>query len=150
MKSKLLPILLLVVCVSAIGGDDTTRPPTNWQPIMGLSVPNSKAYIDANSMSKISSPNAEYVTGDILLSSDQGKQMKKNNKVVVVKGLVKSILVDCTNGLIAPLVDLYFDVPKPSRQNMPVGMHEYPDDGSQVSPLEKSSPIYKTFCPIYL
>lgn len=152
MKIKILFMLLLLICISAIGSDEKIpRPPVDWKPVLGFSSPTSKAFIDTNSLERIQTDTAEYVSGDLLISLNEPKRMKTSNgKTVLVRSLVKTVLVDCTSGLIAPLSDLYFEVAMPTRQHKPLGGFEYPVNDNQVQSLEKSSLTYKTFCPVYL
>jgi hypothetical protein len=151
MRIKALLVILLMVCAPAMASDNKTpRPPTQWKPIVGFSVQGARTFVDVNSLEKTKTNDSEYVKGDLLISIEQGQETEIDGKKVMSKALVKTLIVECNKGLVAVVRDLYFNVAIPKREDKPLGGLLYVSSASSVKPLEKTSLLYKTFCPVYL
>jgi len=145
-------LLLLTVCIVAAAAEDVKipRPPTNWKPIFGFKHPTSKAYVDTNSLGKTITEKGEYVSGALLLVSNEATTLQIEGKPTVVRSVVKHMVVDCKSRLMVPVMDFYFNVEKPDRMNLPIAGLEYPTDAKNAELLSKSSLIYQAFCPVYI
>ncbi len=151
MKLFLLTLLLpVVVLAGSVPEGQIPQKPTNWVPIYGFKHPTSTAFVDSNSMSrKASETGGDYGSAGILLVSKEPVPMPILGKVVLVKSIVKHLVMDCKSGILAPAVDFYFDIEKPTRKDKPLGAIKY-NDLTGMEEVSKSSLIYKTLCPTYI
>ena len=145
-------ILLLPIVVLAGSNDEKQIPqkPTKWVPIYGFKHPTSAAFVDSNSISrKASETGGDFGSAGILLVSREPVPMPFLGKTILVKSIVKHLVMDCKDGILAPAVDFYFAIDKPTRQDKPIGALKY-NDLTGMEEVSKSSLIYKTLCPTYI
>ena len=147
MKFRLF-LLALVMCFVATAStqEQVKRPEVIWKPVFGYKNPHSKAYVDINSLDE----DGEFVSGALLISFNDSATTMIKGKPLVLKSVVKHIVVNCEKHYLVPVMDFYFDVEKPTRADKPLAGAEYPANIEGALALDKTSPIYKTFCPVYI
>lgn len=145
-------LLSFVFTVASIAeAQQQPRPPVNWQPIIGSKVPGGKLFIDANSLKTNQEDNGKYNTAEILISYDLDTELNVGTTKHVVKSIVKSLVIECGTGLMAPVLDLYFTHPKPLRNTKPITGLNYPTDVSSTAiVLRKNTALYHALCPTYI
>lgn len=144
-------LVLLTVCVVAFAQESKTpRPQIKWKPIIGFVETSTKAFYDENSMEKTITENGEYSSGAVLISSKQPKEIELLGKKHQIKSMVRHLVVDCGSRIMMPVMDYFFEIEHPTRLNLPVGGFEYEASPEFAVKLPKDSPIYATFCPIYI
>lgn len=128
------------------------RKPTNWQYVVGADGPGMKVYLDKNHYDKIQiDKHSILAAGDILFSYDKPRKMNDGTHEFMARSVVKSIMVECTAGILAPLSDLYFEEAMPTRSSKPIGGVEYPPNPEETaSQIPKSSFVYTTMCPTFI
>jgi hypothetical protein len=152
MKVSLIVALVLTIIVSCTVFGETSRKPTNWQPVYGVQFPNAKAFIDSNSSEANEMPGGEKINyAEILISYSVPITTVVGKQTIVFSGMVRHIVVDCSSGLSAPIYDFYFAEAKPTRANKPLGALEYTAPIRDISTtMSKSSPMYQAICPKYI
>ena len=148
-----LAVVVFLFCTIASSDEIKRQAPVKWVPIFGFKLPGARPFIDSNSLKITKIGEDKYLnSANILITYDQPVSMPQSNgPALAVKSIVKSVISDCGNGMIAPVYDLYFKEEMPTRQATPIGGLKYPDDirntAVMVSP---DSPVYKTLCPKYI
>lgn len=122
-----------------------------WHLIEGHKTGPSKMYLDDNSIEKITQNGYTFTSGSILIvADDKSRTIVIEEKTVEFKSIVRHMVVDCSKGNVLPLINYYFAVDKPTREDKPVAAFEYVQDAKIIIPLQKNSLIYESFCPNYI
>lgn len=151
MKQLLLLLLLpIVVLAWSVPEGQIPQKPTKWVPVYGFKHPTSKAYVDSNSLIRKSSESGgDYGSGGLLLVSTELVPVPLAGKTILVRSVVKHLLMDCKAGMLAPVIDFFFAIEMPTREDKPLGALRY-DDLTGMEKVSKSSLIYLTLCPTYI
>lgn len=113
----------------------------NWQPtLLGMNINNGKIYID-----KANSSKSDVDIKHIIMLVDFDKLTDIETPKIKAKSIVKVFIINCKNGLIAPIVDLYFDVNLPTDKNEPIYIAKYKED-AQIQ-IKQHSALFLNACP---
>jgi len=149
-------VILILISVISLGATVISEPerrkPNNWQPIIGFRVQGAKAFFDANSMTtNITDTGNKYNSAEILISYDVATEVDVGGKKFVVHSMARQMIIECNTGLSAPVFDIFFKEPIPTRQSVPLTGIEWPTNTSSTrSVLSRDSILYHTLCPIYI
>jgi len=152
-KLGVLGILLcaLVATISMAEPDAEKRSPTKWVPIYGLHIRGVKTFIETNSQRIATPENKEkFNTAEMLFSYDKLTKVGNGQNEYQVRGIVKSVMVDCKSGAMISLFDIYFKEASPDRNALPLGGFEYPKDQRAIARLGRNTPLYNALCPVYI
>lgn len=140
--------------VTSYGATQQKRKPNNWQPIIGMRAPGVKLYIDANSLTVSSvegKASGKYNSAEILVSYDTPTVVIVDGKKYTIRSMARSMVVECTTGLSAPVFDAYFKEPLPTRESLPLAGTEWSSDIRSTSTIiPRKSFLYGAVCPTYI
>ena len=145
-------ILTALVIFHANGyAQQIERPPVDWKLIYGLEIKDGKIYIDSKSLISSKTLSHQINTGDLMVSFDAPTETEVNGKKLTYQSSVHTFVVDCDSGRTAPVFDVYFTEPMPTRSSKPLTGRKYPNDVRFTSFfLDKKSVVFNAFCPIYI
>lgn len=147
-------ILAALVILNLASGKSRPVPgtQTNWQYVIGADGPGFKIYLDKNRYDKVQADKHSILAaGDILFSYDKPRKMDDGTHEFMAQSVVKTIMVECNAGILAPLSDLYFEEAMPTRDSKPIGGVEYPPNPAETATqVPKSSAVYTTMCPTFI
>lgn len=146
----LLLLLPIVVLAGSIYEKKIPEKSVKWIPILGFKHPAAKAFIDVNSSKRqITENGKDFGSAGILIISKQPLSVTFKDKTVLVKSIVRHMVLDCDSGVLAPAIDFYFTIDKPTKSDTPLATIMYADlEGAEV--VSKSSLIYHTLCPVHV
>jgi hypothetical protein len=141
----------LIIALSGIANAQDRKSSINWQPIIGSKFFSGKLFIDGNSLRTVEGENGRYNLAEILVSYDYDTDVIVGKEKYAVKSIVKSVVIECGTGLMAPILDLYFTHPKPLRATKPISGLDYPSNVSSTAVvLKKNTSLYHALCPKYI
>lgn len=154
-KRILLSIFGVLALLSSISFSLTTaserRAESKWMPIIGFKSKAGQVFYNVNSITKIEKDGSIYVSGEVLIISNQEREvMGPDNTKLKAKSMVTDMLVECGSGLSAATVDFFFKEEKPKRSDRPLTARKHSSLKDTARILDKSDPIYNTFCPTYI
>lgn len=154
-KRILLSIFGIMALLSSISYGLSTvserRPESKWLPIIGVKSKMGQIFYNANSITKLEKDGSVYVSGEVLIISNEEREiLGPDNTKLKAKSMVTDMLVECGSGLSAATVDFFFKEAKPKRSDRPLTAHKYGSLKDTARILNKSDPIYNTFCPTYV
>lgn len=151
---KLLAVLLslasaLVLSASAPAQDKKQQKPFSWAPIKGYALENGQAFYDRNSIETLRNEDKQLNMGFLLTVFDNPVDIPTNNGNVKGASVLSVFFIDCQTGMAVKTVDIAFDKKLPTRKIKPIAMKEY-DLKETIRQFDKTSPVYKVLCPIYI
>jgi len=142
-------LLLLLLGFSASAQNTPAQP--DWKSIYGYKSAANKAYFDTKTLARNKTKEGDFGSGTLLIVSNGGVSAQTDDgQTIMVRGMVRSIVVDCDTGMTATLVVMYFVEEMPMRNNVPVGTKVYDVSEDNISTFSRNSPIFLTFCPSYI
>lgn len=150
MKAIIALLLLLFYIFAPAQGTEQRN--SNWQLIPYYkNSPGYITYFNQNNKSVI--PNQDkgiYKIAEILISAETPANIDIGGKPVLIHSIIKVIMVECESAALLPLYDFYYKEKMPNRFSTPDGGIEHNASESAIKILDKSSPIYKVVCPVYI
>lgn len=114
----------------------------NWQPIVEIKRPNTKAYYDALSLKR-----HEMVSfGTLLHSFSTPEKIKIKNNTFMVSSMMRFSLIHCEKEIIIPIADYYFTDKLPGNDSKPIAGITYNAQPSTIELIDKKSFTYSVFC----
>jgi len=141
---------VILICGTASAEEKKIpRGPVDWKPILGMEAKGGKFYIDANSLSTITTASSrKFNTADLMVVFDKETIAISDKKALMFRSKVHTLVIDCETGLAAPVADLYFKETMPDRSSKPLGGEKYPADPIHTMyHVDKKSVIYNVLCP---
>lgn len=144
--------LCTIVITIGLAKANLEKKPTKWQPIYGFAVKGAKGYIDVNNRVVANfENNQKYNSAEILISYDKSISLTIGNKNISLRGLVRSMAIECKSAVMIPIYDIFFTEPFPTKNSLPVYGIDYTKNSTKnITILNKNSPIYQALCPVYL
>lgn len=150
-------VLLIIGAISLAatmveGAPQEKRKPNKWEPIIGAKVNGAKISIDKNSLIvNVIDDKNKFTSAELLITYDVPTVVTVGGKKYTIRSMARSMVVECTTGLSAPVFDVFFKEPVPTRESVPVTGIEWPSDVKLTSTiLSKGSFLYGTLCPSYI
>jgi len=153
MRTFILLMMLIASLMShaAVQENKVAIPPIKWLPIYGFIDKHSKAFLDENSTEVHIDGKNKVVSQTILISSNYStSQIEIEGKLVNVKSVARYIMVECNSKMGVTLVDYYFAVSMPTREDTPIAVLKHQVTNESAKQLAEDSLTYRTFCPEYI
>lgn len=152
-STLLIAIAIGTTCIGAVtmAQVPVEKLPLKWEPIPNLSIDDFSMYVDRNSMSRKQTENSDTASGSFLLVPNSGAMQFKNKqgKIISALSMVRTLAVDCKEGIAIPIIDEYFDTKSPDRDTKVIGVSDY-TKSLPIDILPKNSTLFKTLCPKYI
>lgn len=139
-----------IVFTSSIAQEVATVKPIKWDSVYGLNFPGVKGYVDTNHRKTQVIDKEVYGSGEILFSYATPVVIKVGEEIVLVRGIVRSMVVECKTGSSMPLFDLFYSESLPERKDKPVDAADYRDREDLGTTLSPRSPVYAALCPKFV
>jgi len=140
--------MLLAMWLSVSAAEKQPDPKTIvWRLIYTGKDPTFVPYVNTKSILRKNGGIGDYGSAEILFSANKIFTSTVDGKPVVAKSLVRHLLIECESAILAPVIDYYFTVSKPTRADKPIVVVSY-DNLEGATLVSKKSPVYNTLCPV--
>ena len=141
---------MLAIVSLCIFGKEKEEKEYIWLPVIGFKIKDIKVYYDKSSIIEETTEHGDvYNSGMLLMVVDKSFKIKGVDGPGLASSMITYMIIDCKSGMFTPIYDLVYSTKLPSRKDKPLGTREH-DPESDVSSLEKSSPLYHVLCPVYI
>ena len=147
---------LLVIPVSVNSADKSPKPPrpSDWKQFDRES-PRGDLYYDKNSIEIEGSAGGRIVdSGALLIVYNKPEEVEMANgtkKMAVSK--ITIVMMDCKSGLTIPLVEYWFDVPFPKKNDKAIAGFDFtktPLDNKDLMMFPEHTQMHEALCPMYI
>ena len=145
----LFPLVLLLLSVGVLAQQATRS--IKWERMIGWKHSEVEAYYDVKSLKREATDNKEYAYGIILFHRKYPVEVDIQGTKTTVTSFARYFVIDCDKAIIAPIADYYFNLNRlPTITDKLVSAIDYSGNAPDATEIQKSNPIYKTLCPVYI